>query len=117
MTSGIPGIRAGDLAQPLGEELLALVRQEVRRLQRDYLGKARQGRTGARLLGGAAVLGSMSAGSTTALVIRLLERRPGTAPGVTALVFGAGAAALAAAGRARLRQAWAPLPSSPAETA
>lgn len=110
MTSGIPGLRAGDLLEPLSAQLPALVRQELQRVLQEYLDKPRQGRTGMRMLGGSVVLGSMAAGSATALVIRLLERRPVRSPAVTTVLFGAPAAALAAAGRARLRQAWSPVP-------
>jgi hypothetical protein len=110
MTSGIPGIPGPDALQPLGAEVAALVRQELERIPREYLGQARRGRTGLRMVAGATVLGSMAAGSVTALAIRLLERRPAAAPATTAAVFGAASAALAAAGRARLRRAWSPVP-------
>ncbi|MGY1616536.1 phage holin family protein [Geodermatophilus sp. SYSU D00691] len=117
MTSRIPGIPTDDLLRPLRAELGDLVREEVGRALDGYLGKAREGRTGTRMLAGAAVLGSMSAGSATALLIRLLERRPAAAPGVVAAALGAAATALAAAGRRRLRAAWSPAPSGPAGSA
>jgi Putative Actinobacterial Holin-X, holin superfamily III len=110
MTSSVPEIPTGELVQALSAELSALVRQELQRIQQDYLGKARRGRTGVRMIGGAVVLGSMATEAATDLVIRLQERRSAAPPAVTAAVFGAAAAALAAAGRMRLRQAWSPLP-------
>jgi Putative Actinobacterial Holin-X, holin superfamily III len=108
--TGIPGVPTGDLLQSLRADLSSLVRQQFQSVVQEYLGKAGQGRTGARLLGGSAVLGSMAAGSATALAIRLLERRPATAPALTAALFGAAAAALVARGREQMRRAWSPLP-------
>jgi len=113
MTSGVPGIPGvpgREALQPLIAELRALVREELHRIPQQYLDPARGGRIGMRMLFGAAVLGSMAAGSATALAIRLLEKRPAAAPATTAAVFGAASAALAAAGRTRLRRAWAPVP-------
>lgn len=116
MRPGIPGIPTGDLLQPVRAELATLVRQELQRVQQEWVGKARQGRTGARMLGSSAVVGSMAAGSATALVIRLLDRRmsPTSSAAVATALLGAGASALAAAGRARLRQAWSPVPQDTA---
>ena len=110
MASAIPGVPGRDALQPLAAELGSLVRRELQQFAGEYFGQARRGRTGLRMVAGATVLGSMSAGSTTALVIRLLERRPAVAPATTAAAFGAASAALAVAGRARLRRAWSPVP-------
>src|SRR4051794_25324733 len=90
---GIPDVSGRDVLQPLSAELGALVREELQRVQREYLGQARGSRTGLRMVAGAVVLGSMAAGSATALVIRLLERRQAAAPATTAVVFGAASAA------------------------
>ena len=116
MTSGIPGISSRDLLQPLTEELGAVVHREVERVREEITRPYRESRAGARLLGGAAVLGSMAAGGATALVIRLLDRRipPVVSAAVTAAVFGAGASAMAAAGRARMRGAWGRAPEASA---
>jgi Putative Actinobacterial Holin-X, holin superfamily III len=110
MTAGIPGIPSGDLLQALTGELSRLVHREFQLLREEVLGTARRGRTGARMIGGSAVLGSMAAGSGTALLIRLLDRRlpPTASAAVVTAVLGAGASALAAAGRARMREAWNP---------
>ena len=112
MTSGIPGVPSRDLLQPLTEELGAVVHREVERVRQEIMHPYRETRAGARLLGGSAVLGSMAAGSATALVIRLLDRRlpPTASTAVTAAVFGAGASVMAAAGRARIRAARGPAP-------
>src|SRR5215218_7010065 len=116
MTTNIPGVPSRDLLQPLTEEIGAAVHQEVERVRREMARPYQESRTGVRLLGGSAVLGSMAAGSATALVIRLLDRRmPGTASAaVVTAALGAGASALAAIGRARMRQALTSPPQAPA---
>jgi hypothetical protein len=113
MTAGIPGMAGKDLLQPLSAELSRLVHQEFQQLRQELTGPFRRTGTGARLLGGSAVLGSMAAGGATALAIRLLDRKlPSTASAaVVTAALGAGASVLAAAGRAQMRQAWAPPPS------
>lgn len=110
MTSNIPGVPSRDLLQPLTEEIGAVVHQEVERVRREMARPYQESRTGVRLLGGSAVLGSMAAGSATALLIRLLDRRmpPAASAAVIAAVLGAGASAMAQAGRARMRGAWTP---------
>jgi hypothetical protein len=115
MTSRIRGVPSRDLLQPLTEELGAVVHQEVERVWRETTRPYRESRTAVRLLGGSAVLGSMAAGSATALLIRLLDRRmpPAASAAVTAAVLGAGASAMAQAGRARMRGARRP-PQGPA---
>jgi hypothetical protein len=115
MTSRIPGVPSPDPLQPLTEELRAVVHQEVERVWRETTRPYRKSRTAVRLLGGSAVLGSMAAGSATALLIRLLDRRmpPAASAAVTAAVLGAGASAMARAGRARMRGARRP-PQGPA---
>ena len=116
MTSGIPGVPSRDLLQPLTEELGAVVHREAERVRQEIMHPYRESRAGARLLGGSAVLGSMAAGSATALVIRLLDRRlpPTASAAVIAAVFGAGASVMATAGRARIRAAWGPAPQGTA---
>ena len=106
MTGGIPGVPGNELLQSLSADLTALMRQEFQALQRELTNPFLRFRTGARLLGGSAVLGSMAAGGATALAIRLLDRRlPATASAaVVTTALGAGASAMAAAGRARMRQ-------------
>jgi hypothetical protein len=114
MTSHIPGVPNADLLQPLTEQLGAVVHREVDRVWRETTRPYRESRTGVRLLGGSAVLGSMAAGSATALLIRLLDRRmpPTMSAAVTAAVLGAGASVLAQAGRARMRGAVGPPPAA-----
>jgi hypothetical protein len=108
MTSGVPGLPGRDLLEPLTEQLGAVVHREVERVREEITRPYRESRSGVRLLGGSAVLGSMAAGSATVLLIRLLDRRlpPTASAALTAAVLGAGASAVAAAGRARMRGAW-----------
>jgi Putative Actinobacterial Holin-X, holin superfamily III len=107
MTSGIPGASSRDLLQPLTEELGAVVHREVERMRQELTRPYGESRAGVRLLGGSVVLGSMSAGSATALVIRLLDRRmpPMASAAVATTVFAVGASVMAAAGRTRMRMA------------
>jgi hypothetical protein len=116
MTGGIPGVPGNELLQSLSADLTALMRQEFQVLQRELTSPFRRAGAGARLLGGAAVLGSMAAGGATALAIRLLDRRlPATASAaVVTAALGAGASALAAVGRARMRQPVTSPPQAPA---
>jgi putative superfamily III holin-X len=114
----VPGVdkaaeqSVGDLAQTMSEQALVLVRQEVARARREMTAKAREASTGAAMVGGAALLGTLAAGTGTAALVLLLARRPepsGAALGVTGLYAGAGAL-LARQGVARLRAAAPPVP-------
>ncbi|MGY1736351.1 phage holin family protein [Geodermatophilus sp. SYSU D00684] len=113
MTSQIPGLPGRDLLQPLTEEIGAAVHREVERVRDEVTRPYRDSREGVRLLGGSALLGSMAAGGATALLIRLLDRRlpPTASAALVTAALGAGAAALARAGRARMP--WAPAGAAP----
>ena len=103
-----------DRFDKLRAELSALVHLEFQQLRQELTGPFCQIGTGARLLGGSAVLGSMAAGGATALAIRLLDRRlpAATSAAVVTAAFGTGASALAAAGRPRIRREWTPIPEN-----
>ncbi|WP_337061025.1 phage holin family protein [Kineococcus sp. G2] len=107
-----PGRTAGQLVDDLTSDTAELVRAEIRRGQQEVLAKAREASRGAAMLGGAAVLGALAAGTSAAFVVRTLGKvlpAPSAALLATAL-YGGGAAALAVAGTAELRRVGPPLP-------
>jgi len=107
----------GELAQTVSEQALVLVRQEVGRARREMTAKAKDASPGAAMVGGAALLGTLAAGTGTAALVLLLARRPepsAAALGVTGLYAGTGAL-LARQGIARLRAAAPPVPEETVE--
>jgi hypothetical protein len=91
-----------DLLSDLSQESVALIREELRLVVADIAAEGREVGTGVGLLGGAAALGVGSFGALTAALIAALGRRPARGGLLVGALYGAGAAALADAGRKRL---------------
>jgi hypothetical protein len=107
-----------ELVQTVSERAIVLAREEVDLARQELSAKARQAASGAAMVGGAAFLGTLAAGTGTAGVVLLLSRRTGpsaAALGVAA-VYAAGGAALAQEGIARLRGASPPVPEETVES-
>jgi uncharacterized membrane protein YqjE len=108
----------GDLVKQLAGQTSTLVRQEIDLAKAEMSEKATIAGKGAGLLGGAAVVGLLAAGSLTAcLILALGEVIPDwLAALIVALVMGAVAAVLALQGRNRIRAATPPVPEQTVET-
>ena len=108
----------GDLVKQLAGQTSTLVRQEIDLAKAEMSQKATTAGKGAGLLGGAAVVGLLAAGSLTAcLILALGEVIPDwLAALIVALVMGAIAAVLALQGRNRIRAATPPVPEQTVET-
>ena len=108
----------GDLVKQLAGQTSTLVKQELDLAKAEMSQKATVAGKGAGLLGGAAVVGLLAAGSLTAcLILALSEVIPDwLAALVVALVMAAVAAVLALQGRNRIRAATPPVPEQTVET-
>jgi hypothetical protein len=108
----------GELVKQLAGQTSTLVRQELDLAKAEMSQKATVAGRGAGLLGGAAVVGLLAAGSLTAcLILALSEVIPDwLAALIVAVVMGAIAAVLALQGRNRIRAATPPVPEQTVET-
>jgi hypothetical protein len=109
---------ASHLVDDLTTDARKLARAEVRRGQQEMLAKAREASKGAALLGGAAVLGALAAGTSATFLVRTLGKvlPPASAALIPTLLYGGGAAGLAAAGVAELRRVGSLLPEETLES-
>jgi hypothetical protein len=95
-----------ELLRTLTEDVRSLVRGELESARREMADKALAARPAVAMLGGAAVLGALAAGTSAAALVRALDRfLPPTASAVVATaLLGGGAAALASAAQEELRR-------------
>jgi Putative Actinobacterial Holin-X, holin superfamily III len=107
-----------ELVQSVSEQAVVLAREEVELARRELSAKAKQAASGAAMLGGAALLGTLAAGTGTAGLVLLLSRRLG--PSAAALgvagAYAVGGAGLAQEGISRLRAAAPPVPEETVES-
>lgn len=107
-----------DLSRDLTRQTTTLVRQEIELAKAELTQKGKQAGIGAGLFGGAGALGFYAFGALTAcLILALAEAIPGwAAAGIIALLYGAGAAALALMGKGKVQEAAPPVPEETVET-
>jgi uncharacterized membrane protein YqjE len=89
------------------DDVRELLQQELRAAQEELAGKARVASEGVLLLGVAVVLGAVAAGTSTMLILRILEKAlpPMMAAAVATVVFATAAGVIAAVGLAEVRRA------------
>lgn len=102
----------GDLAKGVAQDASTLVRQEIDLAKLELQGKARTATPGVAMLVAAAVLGLAVLGALTATLILVLDLVLVTwlAALIVTVLWAVVAAALALAGRSRLRKATPPIP-------
>lgn len=107
-----------ELVQTVSEQAVVLAREEMELARRELSAKARQAAGGAGMLGGAALLATLAAGTGTAGLVLLLSRRPGPAAAALGVAgaYGIGSAGLAQEGISRLRAAAPPVPEETVES-
>ena len=95
-----------------------LAREEIELARRELSAKAKQAANGAGMLGGAALLGTLAAGTGTAGLVLLLSRRPGPAAAALGVAgaYAVGGVGLAQEGMSRLRAAAPPVPEETVES-
>src|SRR5690349_21007911 len=105
----------GDALRNVTEAVSGLVREEVRRGEAEMREKIKLGSGGAVLLGGAGVLAAASVGTSTVLLVRILDRwlPPRLSAFAATLLLGGAAGACAWFGIQELKPA---LPLLPTET-
>ena len=106
------GDSTGDLLRRLTDNVQSLVQGEVASARQEMTDKALALRPAAGMLGGAAVLGALAAGTSAVVLVRLLDRflPPTTSAAVATALLGGGAAVLAKAGAEQARLVGPPTP-------
>lgn len=108
----------GELLRTLTENIQDLVRGEVAGARQEMTDKALAARPAAAMLGGAAVLGALAAGTSAVVLVRVLDRflPPVASAAVATALLGGGAAALARAGVEELKLVGPPVPERTIES-
>jgi hypothetical protein len=108
----------GDLLRRLTDNVQSLVQGEVASARQEMTDKALALRPAAGMLGGAAVLGALAAGTSAVVLVRLLDRflPPTTSAAVVTALLGGGAAVLAKAGAEQVRLVGPPVPERTLES-
>jgi uncharacterized membrane protein YqjE len=100
----------GELVKQLSNQLSTLIRRELDLAKAELTEKGKAAGVGAGMFGGAGVVGLLALAALTAALILLLDKAMDTwlAALIVALLYGAIAAALALAGRDRVREGMPP---------
>ena len=109
------GAPTGELVKHLSEQTSTLIRQELDLAKTELAEKGKAAGKGAGMLGGGGIVGLLALGALTACIVLLLAEAMDAwvAALIVAVVYGAIAAALAMAGRNRVKEG---LPATPEQT-
>ncbi len=107
-----------ELLKELSQETTTLVRQELDLAKAELTDKGKKAGLGAGHIGGAGVMGLLTAGALTAFLIALLDTFMVTwlAALIVTIVYGAIAAVLALRGKKEIQKAGPPVPEQTVET-
>jgi uncharacterized membrane protein YqjE len=108
----------GDLVKELSDQTTTLVRKEIELAKAELTQKGKVLGAGAGMLGGAALVGLLTLGVLTALILSLLDKAMDFSLGalIVTIVYAAIATVLALAGRERIKQGMPPAPEETVET-
>jgi uncharacterized membrane protein YqjE len=108
----------GDLVKELSDQTTTLVRKEIELAKAELTEKGKVLGAGAGLLGAAAVVGLLTLGVLTALILSLLDKAMdfSLAALIVAIVYAAVGTVLGLAGRDRMREGMPPAPEETVET-
>jgi uncharacterized membrane protein YqjE len=108
----------GDLVKELSDQTTTLVRKEIELAKAELTQKGKVVGKGAGMLGGAALVGLLTLGVLTALILSLLDKAMdfSLAALIVTIVYAAIATVLALAGRDRIKAGMPPAPEETVET-